>query len=335
MAEAVEWSKMMQAVEIPEDWQTLPKLQRKARNFLWPIPALARVGAPRGVVNERDERAREKSWRASTPHVEEMPFERFHTNCLPPALARSSASRRGHGRLTGARPNAAWEESGLRPSLLDSLGVTLSAGVGEAISGRMDLYKLKDPAECEEGCYWRWLVHTLLEDVAALKRNLEETQDSQKQHDEERKLVTDKISHNAHLLEELHSMSVSLKTLWVNVPKLRVECRKKQQESEQLRHRRRKIQDEQQSLQTAITRSSEWQRDNLRKVQTIEREADEGRRHEKALGDQIHLDRDKVHKATEELKQAQAEYQALQGQMKDIEDKKAQKKADKQKAPKK
>lgn len=219
----------------------------------------------------------------------------------------------------------------MRPSLLDSLGVSLSAGVGEAISGRMDLYKLKDPQECEEGCYWRWLVHTLLEDVAALKRNLEDTQESQKQHDEERKLVTDKISHNALLHEQLQSMSVSLKTLCVDVPKLRVEWRRKVQESYQLNHRRRKIQDEQHNLQAAISRSSEWQKENLRKVQTMEREADEGRRHEKALGEQIHLDREKVHKATEELKQAQAAYQALQEQKRDFEEKKAQKKVDKQK----
>jgi len=218
----------------------------------------------------------------------------------------------------------------MEPSLLEALGM-VSPATAEATpggkAGRALPAILQIPQECEEGCYWRWLVHTLLEDVAALKRNYEETQEGLKFLADRRKEIEERKANRERLVEELAFMTQSLKTLRKEVPQLREEHARKLAESEELKQRSRELQDKQRDLRSAMERSIAWQRANIRKVQAVEREADEGRRQEKAIGDQIHLDREKAHHAQLDLQQMTDYYQALKEEVKELQDSKAHKKA--------
>lgn len=222
----------------------------------------------------------------------------------------------------------------MEPSLLEALGILSPSG--DVVPGRMvrsmPAYKLKDPQECEEGCYWRWLVHTLLEDVAALKRNLEKTQEEFKILTDTRNAIEETIGHRDRLVKELGSMGQSLQKLREDVPRLREEHKHQLQDAEALKQRHRELHKQQRDLHAAIKHSVEWQRGNARKVQAVEREADEGRRQEKTMGDRVARDREKNHQAGIEYEAWKADYQALQLKVKELEEIKAANKAAKKAA---
>lgn len=214
----------------------------------------------------------------------------------------------------------------MEPSLLEALGMSFNNLNSEVPSGsRRDLpaYKLKDPKACEDGCYWRWLVHALLEDVVALKRNLEETLEASQQLEEEKQRIHKTIGHYGRLVEDLASTSGSLEMLRKNVPELRLELEKHQKELAQLRQKRKELHEHQRDLQAAIKRTTDWQKTNVRKVQAMDRETEEGRRKEQRLCDQMLAEREKVEQSYLELQQMTSQYTELQQQVKRLEEKRA------------
>lgn len=214
------------------------------------------------------------------------------------------------------------------PSLAEALGML----TGEVPAGRtkyLPANKMRDPQECEEGCYWRWLAHTLLEDVASLKRNLEDTQLGFQELAEQKKAIEDTVRHQERLREELAFMDQSFCTLREDVPRLRLEHETQIKEVEQLEQRRRELKEEALRADAAKTRSIAWQKANFRRVQEREYDAEEGRRQEKTLADKILVDREGLHVQQVELQRLTGAFQALQLEVKELQEKKAPKKGKK------
>lgn len=305
-----------------EESQTSPQSKRKTR--LWPIPPIVRVGTPRTMVNATVSLNTGGTWKPTKANVEPV-FTRFY--CDSPVSARLPISR-----SLGSQSHAAWELVATQPTLLEVLGMA-SPATGDAAPSRLmrsrfpRADKMKDPQECEDGCYWRWLTHTLLEDAGALKKNLSETQEGLQALADKRQNLQDTIRHYGRLIEELADMDGSLKKLRETVPKLRERSTAQQKETHELQQRHQQLQEKQKELHSAVKRSVEWQKANEKKVKIAEREAEEGRRQEKTMGDQLHADREKVHQAGVELQFLTSDYQTLQAEVKELEEKKAEKKA--------
>lgn len=297
-----------------------PQSKRKKR--LWPIPPIVRVGTPKTMVNATVSLNTGGTWKPTKAKVEPV-FTRFY--CDSPVSARLPISR-----SLGSQSHAPWELAGMQPTLLEVLGMA-SPATGDAAPSRRSRLpradKMKDPQECEDGCYWRWLTHTLLEDQGALKKNLNETQEGLQALADKRQNVQDTIRHYGRLIEELSDMDGSLKKLRETVPTLRERSNAQQKETQELQQRHQQLQEKQRELQAAVKRSVEWQKANEKKVKIAEREAEEGRRQEKTMGDQIHADREKVHQAAVELQFLTSDYQTLQAEVKELEEVKAEKKA--------
>jgi len=313
--------------------------QKQKHKFNWPIPPTLRAGTPRGIVNDGvfvpSGKCSQKvvngpeslniagDWQQTVAHPLPTPFKRFH--CPSPVVSRLPLSSRG-------QPSTAWEDDGVQITLLAALGMAPLSSTGEGPAGQqryLAANKLRDPQECEDGCYWRWLTHSLLEDVASLKKNLEETQEAHRELLQKKQFIEEKIHNHARLTSELGSMNKSLKTLRQDVPQRRQEYERIAKESEQLEKRRRELNEEKARIEVARTRTTSWTKANTRKVLEKEREAEDGRRQEKGIGDKIHMDRESLQQTGQELARLTLAMQEVQEEVRAIEEKKAMKKAKK------
>lgn len=302
-----------------EDGHKSPRPKHKTR--LWPIPPLVRIGTPKGIVNADASLNTGGSWLPASAHVDTI-LPRLH--CTSPKLSTLPPARPSSGRVPSARPASASQVVPLQPNLLEALGM-LGPAAGEVL-------RRWDPQECDVGCYWRWLVHALLDDVAALKRNHEETEEGFKMLAEKRQEIEDTIRSRDQLEADLVYMTGSLKELREDVPRLRRELKERQQESQELKQRHLELQDKQRELNQHIGRSMTWQKENTRKVKVVEREAGDGRRQEKSLGEQLNDIRKRVSKLVLDQQDIVVRNKMLEAEVKELEDKKAQKKAGKAKA---
>lgn len=76
---------------------------------------------------------------------------------------------------------------------------------------------------CDDGCYWRWFVQTLADDVDALKLRLDECHGALQQRSEERRGREQVIEHQDLLRTELAALEGQLEFLRLEAPKLREE----------------------------------------------------------------------------------------------------------------
>jgi chromosome segregation ATPase len=207
-------------------------------------------------------------------------------------------------------------------------------GDAPRLATRLPSFAPKDLQQCEEGCYWRWLVHTLLEDVGSLKYTLEETQEELQLRAEQRREIEEVIGNRDRVLYELESMSRAMETLRVEVPQKREHHGALQKELESLQQRQRDLQDKQEDLRGAIKRSTDWQKANQKKEAILRRDTDEGATLEKALVETIDATKKEIQRLDMENKSLAAERDALRIEVQALEDAKGtRKKAGKAKKP--
>jgi len=160
--------------------------------------------------------------------------------------------------------------------LLESLGVATQAPAAQEacekgrLATRLALTAPEALEQCVEGCYWRWLVHTLLQDLESLKRSMDETQEDLEQRIDERKKIKEIIDRRDRILEELHGMKRSLKTLRIEVPQLRREHKSLQAEADWLEARQQKLQADQDNLEKSLKKCEDRQRNFRMKVDSEE-----------------------------------------------------------------
>lgn len=81
----------------------------------------------------------------------------------------------------------------------------------------------KHLSECTESCYWRWLVHMLLEDVAALKDKIDVAQEEYLGHVRERQKLEQRHRDFEHLKHVHANMTKELANLRQEAPELAAE----------------------------------------------------------------------------------------------------------------
>jgi len=206
--------------------------------------------------------------------------------------------------------------------------------LGRSLQAHQLMLTPTSDAECEEGCYWRWLVHTLLEDVAALKRSFEDTEEGLKVLADKRKEIEETIGHRDRLVYELACMTESLKTLREDVPSMRENKEDLQQQSVESMQRNQALQDRQRQLSQQIKRSMHWQKENTKKVLAVEREADDGKRQEKTLKDQIEQTRENLRHEAQDQQELMMQNKELEAEVRELQEMKALKKMAKKNAKK-
>jgi len=77
--------------------------------------------------------------------------------------------------------------------------------------------------QSQEGCYWRWLVHTLLDDVNGLKDSLDKAQADLNTRSEQRRKLEQTQEHQGSMQEESRKLRAALESLRDEVPRLRKE----------------------------------------------------------------------------------------------------------------
>eukprot|EP00746_Dinoflagellata_sp_MGD_P070344 gnl/MRDRNA2_/MRDRNA2_28803_c0_seq1.p1 gnl/MRDRNA2_/MRDRNA2_28803_c0~~gnl/MRDRNA2_/MRDRNA2_28803_c0_seq1.p1 ORF type:complete len:286 (+),score=77.42 gnl/MRDRNA2_/MRDRNA2_28803_c0_seq1:52-909(+) len=92
----------------------------------------------------------------------------------------------------------------------------------------------KSPSQCTETCYWRWLVHMLLEDVALLKANVDQAQDEFLEQVKERKRLEHTVTSYANLQVAHKTLKEELGILKDEAPVLLEDRERLQEELEEL-----------------------------------------------------------------------------------------------------
>lgn len=310
---------------------------KKGKRFLWPIPPLCKSGVPKGIVNADTSNDSGAAWLPSARSSglsETTPLSLALPEGPRPASARPGSAR-FFSRPSSARARSGSTEASAVTNLLEALGIPSMQAKREAGEetiasssrkrGELPAFKLKDPQQCEEGCYWRWLVHSLLEDVASLKKKLEESQESCQQIEERKKRIEDTISQRIRLDEELTTMKQALSTLRQDVPRLRQELDKAEKAVDKGSKKYAHLQEQQHHLLEKIKQSQEWQKANIRKVPNLERSAEDLRLEEQLLGDKVHVEKERAELSKLELDEMQGELQELQLEVRELEKKKSAK----------
>lgn len=236
----------------------------------------------------------------TTPRRRQRPASsRGYTSATSQASQQLSA-----GGGTSSALTATWSRPGVRPAvnlevphrLLESLGISMQVPTAQEASGdkgrlatRLAISAPEALEQCVEGCYWRWLVHTLLQDLEALKRSLDETQDDLHQRIEERKRIEEIIDRRDRILDQLVGMRATLKVLRVEVPQLRKQQHKLQSEAQSLAAKKQKLQADQSDLEKSLKRCEDRQKNLRMKVDSEESRVMEGQARSEDLKQRIRM----------------------------------------------
>jgi len=177
----------------------------------------------------------------------------------------------------------------------------------------------EDLEECVAGCYWRWMVHTLLEDVASVKKNVDEMQDDLHNREGEQQKLQQASDHHQRLQKELIALEGDLTDFNVQVPKL-------QERNKQLREELSSLVSVQTDLQERKRHTREQIEAYTRRAHTVDvkvydldRKVQAGRIGEQDLQKKLQAGKDDVSKLTADLREAEEERDSLTKQVKDLE----------------
>jgi len=262
---------------------------------------------------------------------------------------RPSSGGGGSGAATGARggggcvgPGASAEEQRLPDAAVLGMGVLsglasaapepFAGGSPSAVAGAgaCDRTKLmmrlhttcnpEDLEQCEDGCYWRWLVHTLLEDVSGLKLSLDETREELAARATARRKTEQAVANRDRLATDIVEMSEALNSLRESVPTLRADRTKLQSEVTELRAEETSLQERKRDLQRQLAASAAREREMELRVQKAEGDVEDVRRAEKALGERIVLFREEDQQLDVDMKSIGTELDRLRLEVQGLED---------------
>lgn len=262
----------------------------------------------------------------------------------------SEWSEKDKAKIRNARPMSAHASTDrgqrAQPKLLDVLGLSplpsgaenlLNMGGHAHFTARSAAYlpthlpacAPENLEHCSDDCYWRWLVHTLLDEVGALRQSLEDAQREFQQHAAQRQKLERGINYRDFVLDEMLSMTEDMEKLRYEVPQLRQDHEKQLDKVEHLDRRYQSLIAKQQELQAAIQRSEDHQKASERSIQRVEQEAEEGQKRETAKSEMIKLTRDEMQQEEEKLQEVKAENEELREELQMIEQSKKAKRAGK------
>lgn len=179
---------------------------------------------------------------------------------------------------------------------------------------------------CENDCYWKFLVHTLLGEVDGIKQGLADTEKQFHIRAAKRRELEDVTGYRDRILDELQSMNEELTTLRVDVPRVRQEHGKLQDQSDGLEQRHCDLLAKQQDLKTAIQNCAKRQEVAGRKLQYVEQDFEEEKAGEHELADQIQAAKDDMELKDDELQQLTSERDEMRIEVTALEDAKASRK---------
>lgn len=186
-----------------------------------------------------------------------------------------------------------FEPDPYQPKLLDSLGLApIVSDLGlhhEApeLPTCLPSFAPKQLQQCDENCYWHWLVYSLLGDVNELRQSLEDAEDEVTQRAEQRRQAEQRIGNREQLVDDLETMEESLEFLRVEVPSRQQELQALQNELYQWQQEHREILEKQEEVKDAIRQSKEWQNVNGIIVKDAERDAEAIQIEERLLKDHL------------------------------------------------
>jgi len=137
--------------------------------------------------------------------------------------------------------------------------------------------------QCQEGCCWRWLVHTMLEEVGGLRQGLDEAQEELLGRSGARRKLEQVAEHRALLQSECGSLRGVVEALETELPCLREEREELLREAQALAQRRAALRERSRRLPEELRRGEEQERALEEEVREAEREAEEAREKEEAL----------------------------------------------------
>lgn len=157
---------------------------------------------------------------------------------------------------------------------------------------------------CGDHCYWRWLVHTLIPELTALRQSLKETEEEFHERALERREIENIIGYRDYILDDLTSRKEALRKLREEVPRLRREHERLHGQSGHLEGRRQAAKAKQVELNAEIKKSVELQIVMKRQGAYIEQECEQTVQHEQMVQKKIAKDTEEMQELAEELKRS-------------------------------
>lgn len=214
--------------------------------------------------------------------------------------------------------------------MLERLGMLTRPSPTLAGQGNEKTITLRPPAcaredlkQCQEGCCWRWLVHTMLEDVDALKKSLDEATEELSQRTAARRKLEQVAEHRKQLARESISMRAAIEALREEVPRLRQEREELRREALQEEERHREMLKQHRRLPDELRLGAEQEKSLEEEVIRLEQQIEEKKDFEEATLRKIRGLRDEavgigpvLQAVTEERDTLRAEVEKCEGLMK-------------------
>lgn len=122
----------------------------------------------------------------------------------------------------------------------------------QALRKHLPLCDLKDLHRCEEGCRWRWFVHTLLSDVAVFKQGFDDCNEGLQQKEDCRKELADVAAWRLQIQEEFVVIDAALVELEAEGPLLTSKLEELSQQASEQRKRRKDLEAKRDLLSAAF-----------------------------------------------------------------------------------
>lgn len=174
-------------------------------------------------------------------------------------------------------------------SVLDSLRFRTASAITATIEGDRVLPQKLPPSapgsleHCEDACYWKWFVHTIVDDVNALRAQLDEAQVALQQRSQERREREQVIEHQDFLRAELAELEGQLVSLRVEAPQLRAEHARLEEQAKRSGLATLELQERKDKLSRELEADRAKQYSLVADAEEWERKAQEGRGAEWAL----------------------------------------------------
>lgn len=168
---------------------------------------------------------------------------------------------------------------------------------------------------CGESCYWRWMVRALLEDVAELKRRLDEARDGLLQRSIARRQQEQRYEHRHLVKKESESLHAALDTLAREVPWLHQKRKSLQYEAEHLRDVENQLQAQKSWLDNSIQIDTETIDLLESKLKDLDKQVEEKKGEEQDMIKTIHSSKKELEDEKTKLEQLAMKREKLKAEV--------------------
>eukprot|EP00927_Polykrikos_kofoidii_P065807 TRINITY_DN61523_c0_g1_i1.p1 TRINITY_DN61523_c0_g1~~TRINITY_DN61523_c0_g1_i1.p1 ORF type:complete len:245 (+),score=52.53 TRINITY_DN61523_c0_g1_i1:61-795(+) len=186
---------------------------------------------------------------------------------------------------------------------------------------------------CEDGCFWRWIVQTLLGEIVSLQRSLDAATVDLQDRAETRRTLEQVREHQDTMEDESRRLRETLATLTVEVPRLRLQCSHLTQEGARLAQKKLDLQDEKLQLRIEITNQQVRLDPMQHQAEVDERQAADERCQQEDMRHQIAAASVKLSKMDMDIEWFCAERDRLRGEVERLEGARGQRRIAKRPKP--